>query len=132
MFYIRITYVLVYFQLFIGCIICSPGDDLYMFQECRYQCEQIICHKRPYHIQKFFANIQTHYFITISNPVFPWNMITPYIFRNELKAPFDIILNWGILPVDEHITFRQFRTPISPLNIIIPYIFLKFPEVPDE
>lgn len=50
MFYIRITYVLVYFQLFIGCIICSPGDDLYMFQECRYQCEQIICHKRPYHI----------------------------------------------------------------------------------
>lgn len=83
---------------------------------------------RWYYIQKFFANIQTHYFITISNPVFPWNMITPYIFRNELKAPFDIILNWSqqtsILLFDN---FGLLYPPRISLSHISFYNFRRFP-----
>lgn len=30
--------------------IASPGDDLYAFLDCLYQCEEITCHKNPYHI----------------------------------------------------------------------------------
>ncbi|KAK6457072.1 Per1-like-domain-containing protein [Scheffersomyces xylosifermentans] len=28
----------------------SPGDDLMAFHDCLYQCEQISCHRNPYHI----------------------------------------------------------------------------------
>lgn len=28
----------------------SPGDDLYAFLDCLFQCEEITCHKNPYHI----------------------------------------------------------------------------------
>lgn len=41
---------LVFIFIFIFSCNASPGDDLVEFQDCRYQCEQIICYNTPYHI----------------------------------------------------------------------------------
>ncbi|KAI5964271.1 uncharacterized protein KGF55_002213 [Candida pseudojiufengensis] len=47
----------------------SPGDDLYAFSDCLYQCEQITCKKNPYNLfQEEFYNefldngVEIHYY----------------------------------------------------------------------
>lgn len=34
-------------------ILASPGDDLYAFMDCIYQCEQITCHNNHYYIDQY-------------------------------------------------------------------------------
>ncbi|KAI3403278.2 hypothetical protein KGF56_003866 [Candida oxycetoniae] len=44
-FLLAVTFLLSGYQVF-----ASPGDDLYAFSDCLYQCEQITCNKNPYYI----------------------------------------------------------------------------------
>lgn len=42
-------------------VLASPGDDLYAFLDCIYQCEQTTCRNNPYHVvqQEFYAELSS-------------------------------------------------------------------------
>ena len=43
-------FTLLIFLTFSTITVASPGDDLYAFLDCLYQCEQLTCYNNPYHI----------------------------------------------------------------------------------
>lgn len=65
----------------------SPGDDLYAFQDCLYQCEQITCNNNPYHIiqQEFYTELS-------NNPDYEFRYYNPHWQFDPMPLPLHLRL----------------------------------------
>jgi hypothetical protein len=61
----------------------SPGNDLFVFDECIYQCTQITCLKNPYHLiqQEFADELQ-------ENDRYQWRYYNPIWNFDSMPLPF--------------------------------------------
>jgi len=69
----------------------SPGDDLYAFQDCLYQCEQITCNNNPYHIiqQEFYTELS-------NNPDYEFRYYNPHWQFDPMPLPLHLrLLGWN-------------------------------------
>ncbi|EMG46515.1 PER1 Protein PER1 [Candida maltosa Xu316] len=79
------------FGLISSLALASPGDDLYAFQDCIYQCEQITCRQNPYHL------IQEEHREALSrNPHFEFKYYNGNWQFDPMPLPFHLrLLGWN-------------------------------------
>ena len=66
-------------------------DDLYAFQDCLYQCEQITCNNNPYHIiqQEFYTELS-------NNPDYEFRYYNPHWQFDPMPLPLHLrLLGWN-------------------------------------
>lgn len=71
-------------------VLASPGDDLYAFLDCIYQCEQITCRNNPYHViqHEFYEELS-------SNPSYEFKYYNGDWHFDQMPLPLHLrLLGW--------------------------------------
>ncbi|KAI5957729.1 hypothetical protein KGF57_002995 [Candida theae] len=81
--------ILTFFFWFLNPVLASPGDDLYAFTDCVYQCEQITCYNNHYYIEQYERRqelLDQGYELNYYNPT--WQFV-------EMPLPWHLrLLGW--------------------------------------
>jgi len=70
-------------------ILASHGDDLYIFDDCLYQCEQLTCYNNPYHI------VQEEFHKELQDQNFDFKLYRPDWHFDSMPLPLHLrLLSW--------------------------------------